>query len=181
MSSPLWYFAYGANTSTRVLDRRGIAPLSSEAARLDGWRFAFSMRGFPGVEPAFANIEPDAASCVHGVLHRMRASDLERLDRVEGFGYRHRDVEVVGIRSGSVTATAYACPRTVNGALPSRRYLSLVCDGAREHGLPQSWIAALEAQPRRHVPLLSDLVNSSMKTLEGARRLLLRGTRRGRR
>lgn len=149
------YFAYGANMSRAVLARRGVAPLSSEPARLDGWRLRFSHPGLLPIEPAFANLEPGAGEAVHGVLHRLRAGDLERLDRLEGAEYLHEEVTVASA-AGEVRARAYRNPHPVDGLRPSRRYLTSLLAGAREHGLPAEWVAALEAQPSLHVPLVSD-------------------------
>ncbi len=149
------YFAYGANMSRAVLARRGIAPLSSEPARLDGWRLRFSHPGLLPIEPAFANLEPGAGDVVHGVLHTLRAGDLERLDRLEGAEYLHEELTVVGA-TGEVRARAYRDPFPVGGLRPSRRYLASLLTGAREHGLPADWLRALEAQPSLHVPLVSD-------------------------
>jgi gamma-glutamylcyclotransferase (GGCT)/AIG2-like uncharacterized protein YtfP len=174
---PLWYFAYGANMSTRVLARRDVEPLSSEAASVAGWRLAFSMPGVPLLEPGFANVEPDPAGVVHGVLHRMRRRDLTRLDRSEGGGYRHRELEPYGVRAGAVRAIAYVYPRAVRPRLPSRRYLELLLSGAHEHALPQPWIEWLSAQPCHHLPLLSDVANRVFRGLEMAHGAILRAGR----
>lgn len=149
------YFAYGANMSRAVLARRGVAPLESEPARLDGWRLRFSHPGLLPIEPAFANLEPGAGGVVHGVLHTLRAGDLERLDRLEGAEYLHEELTVVAA-GGPVRARAYRNPRPVGGLRPSRRYLASLLVGAREHGLPAEWLRALEDQPALHVPLVSD-------------------------
>lgn len=63
-SSDVWYFAYGANMSARVLARRRLRPLASEPARLEGYRLAFSHAGLLPIEPAFANLERDPAGVV---------------------------------------------------------------------------------------------------------------------
>lgn len=52
--------------SRAVLARRGLTPLSSEPARLEGWRLRFSHPGLLPPEPAFANLEPEPGATVHG-------------------------------------------------------------------------------------------------------------------
>jgi hypothetical protein len=175
----LWYFAYGANMSRTVLARRGLRPLSSEPARLDGYRLRFSHRGVLPIEPAFANLEAHPGAAVHGALYRLKRDEMLRLDRVESTDYAHVDVPVVGATSGAVVARAYLDPRPVEGRVPSRRYLRVCCAGARELGLPEAYVRELEAQPSLHVPVVSDVATLFVGTAERLRRALGgRATRR---
>ncbi|WP_394840024.1 gamma-glutamylcyclotransferase [Pendulispora rubella] len=161
-----WYFAYGANMNRRIfVERRGMRPLESETAHLDGYRLAFAIKGFAVVEPAFATLLPDAAGTVHGVLHRLGAGDLERLEKLEDEYARH-ELSVVGARSGRTVAQVYLASRTTLGLRPSRRYLALLCQGAREAGLPEAYVAWLAAHPSVHVPVLSNLAGASAKLYE---------------
>ncbi len=149
---PVWYFAFGANMSSRVLSARRVAPLSREAAMLPDYRLVFQERGLPVFEPAFASIEPARGDRVHGVLLQLDDAAFARIDATESPGYRLLDVEVVGMSSGRVRAAAYTSRRPVAGLLPSRRYLDLLCEGAREHGLPDDYLRQLDAEPCRHIP-----------------------------
>ncbi len=154
----LWYFAYGANMCPDVLrTRRGLRPASSEPACLEGFRLVFDQPGIPLLEPAFANVRPEAGACVHGVLHRLTCAQLAELDRFEGGGhaYEHLVATVVGARSGPVEAHLYRSRRTERGLKPSRRYLEILCAGARAHGLPDDYVRALAATDTTHLPLLS--------------------------
>jgi sulfite reductase (NADPH) flavoprotein alpha-component len=175
--STVWYLAYGANMSRRVLARRGLAPLSSEPARLDGYRLSFSHPGLLPVEPAFANLEPEAGGTVHGVLHHLSTADMARLDRMEGAEYLHEEVAVVGAVSGAVRARAYRNPHPVEGLRPSRRYLRGLVEGAREHGLPEDWVQALAAHPSFHLPVVSDVTTLLVGVAERLRRAGLRPER----
>jgi sulfite reductase (NADPH) flavoprotein alpha-component len=173
----LWYFAYGANMSRRVLARRGLAPRSSEPARLDGYRLRFSHAGLIALEPAFANLEPDPRGAVHGALHLLAREDMDRLDRIEGAEYLHVDVPVTGRDAGVVTARAYLDPHPVDGRRPSRRYLRCCCEGARELGLPDDYVAGMAAHPSLHVPVVSDLATLFVGVAERLRRAGLRPER----
>ena len=166
----IWYFSYGANMSSAVLERRGLKPLSSEAARLDGYAFGFTHRGLLPIEPAFANIQPEAGSRLHGVLHRLRTEDMARLDRIEGAEYTHEHVEVIGTASGLIAARAYLDPDPVSGLKPSRRYLGSCCEGAREFGLPEAYVARMASHPSVYVPVISDLANLLVGTMEALHR-----------
>lgn len=148
----VWYFAFGANMSSRVLARRRVTPISSEPARLSGYRLAFQERGIPFVEPAFASIEPADGDAVHGVLMRLERAAFARIDSSEGPGYELLDVDVIGRDSGRVCATAFTSRRPVVGLRPSRRYLGLLCEGARENGLPTEYVRRLEGEPHFYVP-----------------------------
>ena len=165
-----WHFTYGANMCSRILvGRRGLRPLSSEPARLDGYRLTFSLPGLPYVEPVFANIEEDRDGTVHGVLHRIRDEELAVLDRIEA-GYASVDVTVAGSVSGEVVARAYHSAHVVRGLCPSRRYLALVCEGAREFGLPEDYVRELARQPTVHSPLMTPVLARVVKLFESLRR-----------
>lgn len=151
------YFAFGANTCSDVLvRRRGIVPVASEPAELADHRLAFVQRGVPLFEPAFASVLPSPGSRVHGVLHELRARDMARLDRMESGGYARLERPVIGHRRGAVSAQLYVTRSPKHGLAPSRRYRDLIVRGAREHGLPASWIDELHAIRCAHVPGLSD-------------------------
>src|SRR5262245_7639216 len=115
----VWYFAYGANTSCRVLTgRRGITPLSSEAATLADHKLAFGLPGVPLFERAFATVIESPGTSAEGVLHRLRAPDMARLDRFESGRYARLSRPVVGRTSGSVVAQVYVCRRPREGLVP---------------------------------------------------------------
>lgn len=167
------YFAFGANMARRVLvRRRRIHPLDSVPARLDDHALRFSLRGLPFVEPAFATIVPAPGESMFGVLHTLTKPDLARLDRIEA-SYDRVDV-VVTTSDGPVPATAYRARRFVAERPPSRRYLHLLIEGAKEHGLPDAWIEALRAREGAHVrfvsPAIATLVDAGERALASLRR-----------
>ncbi|MEZ4340074.1 MAG: gamma-glutamylcyclotransferase family protein [Sandaracinaceae bacterium] len=161
-----WYFAYGANMATRVLRRRGVTAIESHAARLPGHRLVFEEPGIPWLEPAFASLRADDDEVTHGVLHRLTDEDLAALDRIEGIGYDRvaHVVEVPG--RGEIAASFYASRRSTTGRRPSRRYIRILVEGAREHDLPARWIERLEAEPTFHVPVWSDAAPVVMRVVE---------------
>lgn len=163
------YFAFGANMARRVLvERRGIVPIESQAAVLEGHALRFVQRGLPGLEPAFASVVAAPGERTHGVLHTLTATDMRRLDAIER-SYDRIPV-VVRVSSGEVEATTYRSrrPRATEGR-PSRRYLGLLVEGASEHGLPEAFIDDLRAREGFHLPLVSPVVETM---LEGAERAL---------
>lgn len=145
---PIWYFGYGSNMSGAIFcERRGMRPLATRTARLEGYRLCFDLPVGPG-ERGVANVEPEAGACTYGVLYLLTRTELDRLDHTEGvhFGaYRRIPVEVVTEEGTRLTAITYRSSRTDAGRKPSARYLQLLLDGAREHGLPPEYVRDLES------------------------------------
>jgi hypothetical protein len=152
--------------SSAILRRRRIEVLSRERARLSGYRLVFDLAGFRWVEPAFASVVPDPEHDVYGVLYRLTPEQLGRIDGYEGPGYSAIEVEVEGERSGTMRSRAYQTKRPASGLRPSRRYLRVLCDGARENDLPPSYLRELRAHPSAHVPVLSEVVERGIGLFE---------------
>ena len=160
MTETLFYFAYGANMSSEVFQRRrGLRPVSAEAARLEGWRLVFDEPGIRFVEPVFAGISRRADERVHGVLYRLSGAQLERLNRTEGAGYELIHLPVDGEKSGAVEAWVYRSKTPCSGRKPSKTYLQKLLRGAREHGLPAAYIDALRQVNTIHLPIVSFVVD----------------------
>ncbi|MFC4261151.1 gamma-glutamylcyclotransferase family protein [Marinobacter lacisalsi] len=155
------YFGFGSNMSMRSLRAKGVAPLASQRAVLPGWRLRFNVQHFFRHEGGVGNIEqtgnPDDR--VHGVLHDCPDEALALLDSAEayGHGYDRIDIHVkpseTGVDRQAVPALTYVgMPRFIdNSRLPSRRYLNIVLDGARQAGLDKDYIQALARHPVHQV------------------------------
>jgi len=146
----IWNFAYGGNMNPRVLRaRRGIEPRESVAGCLPGYRLVFNARGVPWLEPAFANVEPATGEEVHGVLHRLTAGQMARLDLFEGGGmaYRHLNLEVRAYDGRTLQARVYSAIRVTAPKNPSCRYLNILREGARRHRLAPAYLQMLETHP----------------------------------
>jgi len=105
-----YYFGYGSNLSVVSLHAKGIAPLSSESAQLEG----YSLAGEAGAEGLTAG---RPAEVVHGTLHACRSVDIDALDALEGVGpTRHRSEMTVTVHDGRrVPAYVYVGPRLTSG------------------------------------------------------------------
>jgi gamma-glutamylcyclotransferase len=145
----VWYFAYGANMHDMTFRvRRGIEPIEYCRGRLEGYRLRFNLDGRPKGKAAPANLSPDPVAEVWGVLYRISRRDLMRLDRTEGVpgrGYRHKTVQVVTDAGPLVDALTYIAQGKEADGKPSLRYLTLLRDGARTHGLPPHYIRFLDS------------------------------------
>jgi hypothetical protein len=81
------------------------------------------------------------------VLYRITRRDLIRLDSTEGVpgrGYRHVEIEAEDYNGRIIQAITYIAQGKEVDGKPSRRYITLLREGARAHGLPESYIRFLE-------------------------------------
>lgn len=150
------YFGFGSNLSAVSLRAKGVEPLASRPAILRGWRLRFNVQHFFRHEGGVGNIEPTGNRDDHvlGVLYDCPDEALAPLDATEacGHGYDRITVEVEarGLEEGGpIDALTYiGMPAFIDdGCLPSRRYLNIVIDGARQAGLDAHYVQNLVAQP----------------------------------
>ena len=88
------YFAFGSNMASSVIEgRRRLTPLApQQPALVRGYELAFTLPGFPPLEPAFASIEAAAGEECHGVLYMLSPADWLRLCASEGVPFAYRVV-----------------------------------------------------------------------------------------
>jgi cation transport regulator ChaC len=145
----MWYFAYGANMDDGTFRvRRGIQAFECRPGCIRGYRLRFNLEGRPRGKAAPANLYLDPDTEVWGVLYRIMRRDLLRLDATEGVpgrGYRHIVIDATDAAGRLVPAVTYmAQGREIDGK-PSLRYITLLRNGARAHGLPESYIRLLDS------------------------------------
>ena len=144
----VWYFAFGANMHDGVFrERRRMRPGEWRVGRIDGYRLRFNLEGRPRGRSAPANIEPCPGEEVWGVLYRITRRELLRLNSTEGVpggGYRPLPLRAEDSGGRPLEAVAYIAPGKESDGNPSLRYLTLLREGARAHGLPAHWIDKLE-------------------------------------
>ena len=145
----VWYFAYGANLHDRAFrERRGTHPREWRVGRLDGYRLRFNLEGHPRGKAAPANIEAQAGAEVWGVLYRISRRDLVHLDSTEGVPgrrYRHLWAPARDIDGETLPAVTYIADGKAEDGRPSLRYITLLREGARAHGLPEHWLGYLDS------------------------------------
>ena len=127
------YFAFGSNMGSEQMKERGVRVSKREAAVLDGWRMEFSKQAARDPREGFANIVPDPANRVEGVLYEMEAEDLPKLDVYEGYPDQYTRREIVVTCSGQQEAAVVyiAQPEKVKGGLqPSTEYLDRIQKGS---------------------------------------------------
>ncbi|MDC0033045.1 gamma-glutamylcyclotransferase [Alphaproteobacteria bacterium] len=144
----VWYFAYGANMNDRAFrKRRRMQPSEVRGGRIRGYRLRFNLEGRPKGRAAPANIAADPDAEVWGVLYRITKRELVRLNASEGIpGWRYRPIEIQAEDNDGIAmaVVAYIAEGNVEDGDPSLRYIKLLREGAREHGLPDHWLAHLD-------------------------------------
>jgi gamma-glutamylcyclotransferase len=148
-ADPSLYFAYGSNLSASRMGERVPAARVVAAARADGRRLSLGKRGRDGSGKATLIDAPD--SFVWGVVYSIDPRDWRRLDQFER-GYARVGVLVSWEREQHVAATTYVAPETAPDPIAFGWYKRLIVDGAREHGLPDAYVAELERLPERDDP-----------------------------
>ena len=144
----VWYFAYGANMHDSAFRGwRGMRPLDWRPGRVRGYRLRFNLEGRPEGKAALANLFPDPRAEVWGVLYKLTRRDLVRLDATEGIPwswYRQLWVDAEDVDGSPLRVVTYIAQGKVIDGRPSFRYITLLRDGARAHGLPEHYIRFLE-------------------------------------
>ena len=145
----VWYFAYGSNMHDSAFRaRRGMRPNEWRAGRITGYRLRFNLDGRPRGKAAPANISLDREGEVWGVLYRISRCELVRLNASEGIpGWRYHPLWLAAedIGGNPLDAVTYIADGKDEDGNPSLRYVTLLREGARAHGLPVHWISFLES------------------------------------
>lgn len=127
------YFAYGSNMDPDRMRRRGIRFYKREHAILEGWRLKFNKIASRNPREGYANIEKDPRSIVEGILYEIQDSDIEKLDKYEGYPNHYYRIKVrVKLDSGEeVEAITYIARsnKVREGLKPSKEYLSHLLKG----------------------------------------------------
>ncbi|KAI4288946.1 MAG: hypothetical protein L6R35_001784 [Caloplaca aegaea] len=156
-----WYFAYGSNMQSSVMQGRGLTILAAEMVKIPSHQLSFDVFGMPYSEPAMASIclagsqrrPPEQASNppVHGMAFLLSQADYVRLLVSEGAGTAYEDVELDATSSDTTlrvhTLVARYPFRADNPPRPSARYMSLLIEGAAEHSLPMEYQEYLQCLP----------------------------------
>lgn len=145
------YFGFGSNLNITSLLAKGIKPLASRCATLNGWQLRFNVQHFFQHEGGVGNIERSETANDHvlGVLYDCPDDALPSLDAMEAYGYGYDRITIeVEVEGETISAFTYVgMPEFIdNDCLPSRRYLNIVVNGARQSGLDSDYVNRLMAQ-----------------------------------
>jgi gamma-glutamylcyclotransferase len=136
------YFAYGSNLDPAQMRERLPGARAVGVAQLVGFRIVFDKPGRDG--SGKANLAADAHGSVWGALYELVLAEMAALDAFEG-GYVRERVSVKALASPRRNAVTYRSSLADPRAVPAPWYAARVLAGARAHGLPPAYVAALEA------------------------------------
>lgn len=139
-------FAYGSNMLTSRIRARvpSARPLGVATLQSHQLRWHKSSKDGSGKCDVIAGVSPETV--VYGVLYEIAQAEKHKLDTAEGLGngYAERRVELQ-CDGKPVLATLYYATNIDANLQPYSWYRHLVIAGARQHGLPDDYVKALEA------------------------------------
>jgi len=154
----LFYFGYGSNMSTQYLiKRRKIIPLESQVAHLKDYELIMNMGGPNFLEPSFANIRLSKGSTVEGVIHKINDRDLQKIVNTEGEDYQLVKLSVYIAGKRKTAYTLIYITEETKDIPPSKRYLKILINAAKENNLSRPYIESLEKRPNVYYPVLSEV------------------------
>ena len=143
----VWSFGYGANMDMEALQSwKKVKVFEHCPAVLRGFKVVFSLPGLPFVEPGFGGLCRQEDEEVHGVAFKMDQESMARLDDKEAETYTKETVKLTAYDGRELEGYVYMSPSTEEW-LPSKRYLGVLCKGARQAGLDPAYIEKLASLP----------------------------------
>lgn len=148
MSNRLHYFAYGSNMAAGRLSARVPSAQFVCSAALVGHTLKFhkpSRKDGSGKCDAAPSV--NSADRVYGAVFSLLESELPLLDKFEGhgFGYDRKSISLITENLGNIEAQAYLATKFDSSLHPLDWYKEHVVRGAKAIGLPESYVAAIEA------------------------------------
>jgi len=126
------YFAYGMNTNLEEMTRRCPTAQSLGVAWIDNYKFVFRTH---------ADIAEAPGAICYGVLWDISQTDLQALDRLEGYPYYYNRFRVrVNTGDKFVYAITYQMNDQTYIQEPSRGYLEMVREGYQQNAVPTNQI-----------------------------------------
>lgn len=151
-AGPFLYFAYGSNLDEARMHMHAPSARLISIARLEGYRLAFSIESKRSWLGGVGDIVPSKGDEAWGALWVIDAEHSRALDEQEGVfrdppAYRRLMVEVTTPAGDRVRCRSYqVVTPEPDGFLPSPAYKETILRGARALGLPEAYLARLEAR-----------------------------------
>ena len=142
------YFAYGSNMCGRL---RGRVPSarSVRVAKLSNHSLRFHKHSTDGSGKGDAYFTGEPRDVIWGVVFEIDPREKAELDRAEGLdrGYAEKQITVIDLDDNPHQVFMYAGEEShIDPTLsPYSWYKRFVVEGARQHHLPEEYIATIEA------------------------------------
>jgi gamma-glutamylcyclotransferase (GGCT)/AIG2-like uncharacterized protein YtfP len=144
----LLYFAYGSNMFEARFKQRVPSAKFFTTATLSGYQLSFAKRSMLDGSGKCTITPSHSIDVVHGVVYKMDASERPLLDEAEGLGKGYDLIDLLLDHDvEAVNAFAYiASSDYVSDSLkPFDWYKAFVVAGAKQHHLPEGYIAEVES------------------------------------
>ena len=114
------------------------------------------MEGPNFLEPSFANIIKIRKESLEGILHKITKKEFKQIINSEGEDYEVTDILVdVNTKTIKAKTLIYKTNNKTN-IPPSKRYMKILINAAKNNGLSQGYIRKLKEQPYVYFPILSE-------------------------
>jgi len=127
------YFAYGSNMNPCRLSDRGVSYASARAGLLPNWQLRFDKMSQKDRSVGFANIQPFWDDSVCGIVYELPSSDLDKLDRFEGYPRHYQrttlSVQVDGVLVDCVVYVANRIWTTSKQLVVKEDYVTHIREG----------------------------------------------------
>lgn len=146
--SKVYYLAYGSNLHPRRLAERVPSATAIGVVELSGYRLAFHKRSADGSGKYMFYARQSNEQKIYCVLYQLDASEKVALDAVEGVGMGYVAEQIkVDFAGKSYKSFIYNVEPAfiVPDLSPYSWYKKLVIAGAKYHGFPASYIAAIQS------------------------------------
>ena len=139
----LHYLAYGSNLfPPRLAARIAIHGVAAVVPMADT-QLVFHKRGADG--SGKCTLLPCDGATAYGVVYRIDAADRDTLDRIEGVGHGYRVETLCDAVLGECFFYRAEASAIDTRLVPFDWYHAYVLAGARHHGLPDDYLAAIAA------------------------------------
>lgn len=140
------YFAYGSNMSTSRLQERTPSAKPLGIGRLLEHQLICHKIGRDGSAKCDIHHTGKASDIVWGVLFQIALDERHFLDCAEGLGcgYEYKTVQIES-KEIVIEAGAYYATHIDTSLRPFDWYVNFVLQGAKEHGLPHSYLDVLQS------------------------------------
>ena len=116
-----------------------------------------NMGGPNFLEPSFANIRNCKGVTVEGVVHKIDREDLQKIVNTEGEDYKLVKLPVYVEGSRKTAYTLIYITDETKDIPPSKRYLKILINAAKDNNLSQKYIDSLESRTSVYYPILSEI------------------------
>ena len=141
----LWYFAIASMMNPVSLSAREIVPIESKPSEIIDYKLRFVGRA------GMAEASYSVGSSFHGVVHKLTAADMQKLDSIES-AYDRKPANILLYSGERVDGWVYSnkegfsgLPKGNEDGLPSQRYIEIMVEGCKYFGIKKAYIDQLQS------------------------------------